>query len=433
MSSEQLLLTVDSGSRRVEVVLPTDTPIAELVPRLLEVCGIPPAGEAGDRSQWVLALPDGEVLLGNRTLSQYDLGEESLIQLRDVVGAPLQPAPPTDSTADTPRPVARRVKLPPPTALPRRLQAMGEALVAPGPSRKSGVLAAAASAERLRIPRAHSALERARGAWHDSDYRSQLDEMISAPRLTRCATIAVISPKGGVGKTTTAALLGTLLAMIRSDRVIAVDSNPDYGTLGRSLAPEHPIFVDDLLDVIHQPALTVTMLERCLGRASHGLLVLPAPTEPERMEKLDHDAYDRVIRRLQELAGIIVLDCGAGLQDQATRAAMEAADQLVLVSDAEPPTASLVAGAALRLAGSSSFTVVVNKVPRSGGRLDLGHLAEDLGAARGLIRINQDVEAAARVADGEFSWDTAPEAWQVALRELAAVLAVDWEDLGLTA
>src|SRR5207302_272234 len=323
MSSEQLLLTVDSGSRRVEVVLPTDTPIAELVPRLLEVCGIPPAGEAGDRSQWVLALPDGEVLLGNRTLSQYDLGEESLIQLRDVVGAPLQPAPPTDSTADTPRPVARRVKLPPPTALPRRLQAMGEALVAPGPSRKSGELAAAASAERLRIPRTHSALE----------------------------------------------------------------------------------------------------------RASHGLLVLPAPTEPERMEKLDHDAYDRVIRRLQELAGIIVLDCGAGLQDQATRAAMEAADQLVLVSDAEPPTASLVAGAALRLAGSSSFTVVVNRVPRSGGRLDLGHLAEDLGAARGLIRINQDVEAAARVADGEFSWDTAPEAWQVALRELAAVLAVDWEDL----
>src|SRR5438105_6453657 len=125
MSSEQLLLTVDSGSRRVEVVLPTDTPIAELVPRLLEVCGIPPAGEAGDRSQWVLALPDGEVLLGNRTLSQYDLAEKSLIQLRDVVGPPLQPAPPTDSTADTPRPVARRVKLPPPTALPRRLQAMG--------------------------------------------------------------------------------------------------------------------------------------------------------------------------------------------------------------------------------------------------------------------------------------------------------------------
>ncbi len=434
MSSEQLLLTVDSGSRRVEVVLPTDTPIADLVPRLLEVCAIPPGGEDADRAQWVLALPDGEVLLGNRTLSQYDLDEESLIELRDVAGAPLEPAAPADSTAAGPRLVARRVKLPPPAALPRRLQAMGEALVTSGSSRTSGELAApAASAERLRIPRAHSALERARDAWRDSDYRSQLDEMISAPRLTRCATIAVISPKGGVGKTTTAALLGTLLAMIRSDRVIAVDGNPDYGTLGRSLAPEHPIFVDDLLEVIHQPALTVTMLERCLGRASHGLFVLPAPTEPERMEKLDRDAYDRVIRRLQELAGIIVLDCGAGLHDPATRAAMEAADQLVLVSDAEPPTASLVAGAALRLAGSSSFTVVVNKLPRSGGRLDLAHLAEDLGAARGVIRINQDAEAAARVSDGEFTWDTAPEAWQVALRELAAVLAVDWEDLGLTA
>jgi len=256
--------------------------------------------------------------------------------------------------------------------------------------------------------------------------------VIRAPRLTSAATIAVVSPKGGVGKTTTAAVLGTLLAMIRSDRVVAVDTNPDYGTLGRILTPDHAIFVDDLLGVLHQPALTVTMLERCLGRAQHGLMVLPTPTDPDRMERLDDVAYERVIRRLQELAGILVLDCAAGLQDPVTRVALASANQLVLVTDADPITASLVAEAALRLAPETSFTFVVNKVPRSGSRLNVQHLAEDIPAARAVIEIEAHAAAAARVTDGEFNWNDAPDGWQVGFRELAAVLAAEWGPLGLT-
>jgi MinD-like ATPase involved in chromosome partitioning or flagellar assembly len=215
--------------------------------------------------------------------------------------------------------------------------------------------------------------------------------------------------------------------------VVAVDSNPDHGTLGRSLTAEHPIFVDDLLEVIDQPALTVTMLERFLGRGAHGLLVLPAPTDYERMEKLDHDAYERVIHRLQELAGIVILDCGAGLTHPATRAAMEAADQLVIVSDAEPLTASVVVEAARRLRDERSYTLVINNLPRSGVRLDLVELAGEVSPARGVIRVAADPEAAARVADGSFRWETAPEGWQLAFRELAAVLAADWQQLDLIA
>ena len=44
--------------------------------------------------------------------------------------------------------------------------------------------------------------ERAQAAWRSSDYRRRLDDAIAAPRLQRCPTIAVVSPKGGVGKTT---------------------------------------------------------------------------------------------------------------------------------------------------------------------------------------------------------------------------------------
>lgn len=178
--------------------------------------------------------------------------------------------------------------------------------------------------------------------------------------------------------------------------------------------------MDDLLSVLHQPALTVTMLERCLGRAQHGLLVLPAPTDPGRMERLDDAAYERVIRRLQELAGILVLDCAAGLQDPVTRVALASANQLVLVSDADPVTASMVAEAALRLPPETSFTFVVNKVPRSGSRLNVRHLAEDIPAARGVIEIETNAAAAARVTDGEFNWNDAPDSWQIGFRELAA-------------
>ena len=43
--------------------------------------------------------------------------------------------------------------------------------------------------------------------------------------------VAVMSLKGGVGKTTTTVGLGAMLASLRGDRVIAVDANPDRGTL----------------------------------------------------------------------------------------------------------------------------------------------------------------------------------------------------------
>jgi len=58
-----------------------------------------------------------------------------------------------------------------------------------------------------------------------------------ARALTRCNHVAVVSPKGGVGKTTCTFLAGDVLARDLRLRVIAVDANPDYGTLG-SLAPD---------------------------------------------------------------------------------------------------------------------------------------------------------------------------------------------------
>jgi MinD-like ATPase involved in chromosome partitioning or flagellar assembly len=279
-----------------------------------------------------------------------------------------------------------------------------------------------------------SARERAKVAWRDSDYLGRLDRAIGAPRLARCATIAVVSPKGGVGKTTLTVLLGSMLARLRRDRIVAVDTNPDFGSLGRTLTPDHQVFVDDLGDVLEQPDLSVTSLDRHLGRAVEGLMVLPAPTDPARMARLDESSYLRVIQRLQTMVGVLVLDCGTGLQEPAARAAQASADQILLVSDAHPSTASLVTEAAelLRTVGPP-MTLVVNKmVSPKQARIDLDGLERLVPDAHGLVCIDEDQRAAARVAGGDYSWDDAPEGWARQVRELAVVLQSAWPGLGLT-
>src|SRR6185369_2993578 len=60
--------------------------------------------------------------------------------------------------------------------------------------------------------------------------------------------VAVLSLKGGVGKTTTTVGLGATLASLRGDRVIAVDANPDRGTLSDKVHLETAATVRDLLN-----------------------------------------------------------------------------------------------------------------------------------------------------------------------------------------
>jgi MinD-like ATPase involved in chromosome partitioning or flagellar assembly len=131
------------------------------------------------------------------------------------------------------------------------------------------------------------------------------------------------------------------------------------------------------------------------------------------------------------MVGILVLDCGAGMRAPATRAALDAADQLVLVTDADPATASLVADVANRF-HERPHVLVVNKSPRRGGRLNLDRLAEDVPSAGAVVEIDADSQAAEAVGLGQFNWTLAQDGWQLAARELAAHLAAGWEKLGAT-
>jgi MinD-like ATPase involved in chromosome partitioning or flagellar assembly len=271
-------------------------------------------------------------------------------------------------------------------------------------------------------------------ALEDTDYLQRLNRAITRPQLTRCATIAVVSPKGGVGKTTITSLVGTLIAHLRRDLVLAVDANPDYGSLGRVLCPSHTFFVDDLaayFDSGAWSAPSMADLNARLGSGPHGLRVLPAPTDPDRMSHIDCDTYRNIIGRLSDYAGVLLLDCGTGLHEPAARAALAAADQVIVVSDADPATASLVAEAIKRIPVAAPLTLVVNKMPAHGARLDLNRLAETLPDVDYVVVIPAEPKAASTLGIGAFCWDGVPLAWQRSVRELAAVLIAGWASLGL--
>ena len=425
-----LQVTIRCSGTQVEANLPADVPVAELMPKILQLA-VPAEGRVpGDQEAWAAGPPEGSPFTPWTTLAESGVSNGAVIVVEryerwsGTVSATefLLPHQRTLSVLPQQTNLFGRVGAALSAAAGRSAAAPQNALVAPGRPVPQAFLA---------VPQGGSMAQRMRRSWRGTAYEHRLDTLIQTPQLRRCVTVAVVSPKGGVGKTTITALLGGIYALLRRDRIVAVDTNPDFGSLGRSLAPSHGVFVDDLLEVLDSPELTVTELDAHLGRGLHGLMVLPAPTDPKRMALLDQRAYTRVIRRLQEMVGMVLLDCGTGMHDPALRAALETSDQLVLITDADPATASLVAEAATFLKSTGvPIWLVVNRVPSSGSRLRISSLEAYLPFAKGLVVVPANGQAASHVADGTFDWREAPGAWTRSIRQLAAVLAASWGEIG---
>jgi MinD-like ATPase involved in chromosome partitioning or flagellar assembly len=164
-----------------------------------------------------------------------------------------------------------------------------------------------------------------------------------------------------------------------------------------------------------------------LGRGPDALMIAPAPTDPERARRLDEPAYRTLFSRLAELAEVLVLDCGTGLDSPAARAALGVADQLVLVTDGEPDTASLVAEAATdTLANLATPVFLVANMLTRRSRLDLARFEREIAFARGIVDLPRDRSGADSLQRSRFSWTRAPESWRAPVRELAALITASW-------
>ncbi|MFE6780009.1 AAA family ATPase, partial [Streptomyces sp. NPDC057676] len=155
-------------------------------------------------------------------------------------------------------------------------------------------------------------------------------ELIRTPVLS-CYRIAVISLKGGVGKTTTTTALGATLSTERQDKVIAIDANPDAGTLGRRVRRETGATIRDLVTAI--PYLNSYMdIRRFTSQAPSGLEILANDVDPAVSTTFNDEDYRRVIDVLGKQYPIILTDSGTGLLYSAMRGVLDLAHQLIIIS-----------------------------------------------------------------------------------------------------
>lgn len=161
--------------------------------------------------------------------------------------------------------------------------------------------------------------------------RKAIDARISRRFEGGTRFVPVLTRKGGVGKTTISVLLGMALADVREDRVIAIDANPDRGTLSERVNKQTRSTVRDLVN--HAPQITdFTELSAHVSRDETRLDVLASDTDPLLSEAFDENDYNVVADVTAKYYSIVLTDCGTGIVHSVMRATLQRADSVVIVS-----------------------------------------------------------------------------------------------------
>lgn len=203
---------------------------------------------------------------------------------------------------------------------------------------------------------------------------SEINAELAATTVSRVNRIAVVSPKGGVGKTTCTFVIGNLLASYPRLRVLALDANRDFGTLA-DLAPERSrskLTLAHLLDDLDRVRST-SDLGRYVSRLPSGLHILAAPRDARVMATMEPSLYGEVLEFVSIYYDVVLLDLGTGVVDPLAQFGLERADQAVVITAPEFVTTEKVLSALRYIgdagewtdpSGESSITVAVNRVPR---------------------------------------------------------------------
>ena len=209
--------------------------------------------------------------------------------------------------------------------------------------------------------------------------------------------VAVMSLKGGVGKTTTTVGLGATLATLRGDRVIAVDANPDRGTLSDKVRLETSATVRDLLNE-RQQVHRYADVRAFTSQASSRLEVLASDRDPGVSVAFSDADYRDVARVLEHYYSICITDCGTGLLHSAMGGVLALADQIVLVSSPSVDGARSASATLDWLDAHDYSDLVRNAVvvlstvrPRSKSTVDLDRLEQHFAArCRDVVRVPYD-------------------------------------------
>jgi len=258
--------------------------------------------------------------------------------------------------------------------------------------------------------------------------RRHLVERVNQP-IRGDYKIAVLSLKGGVGKTTTTVSLGSTFACLRGDHVVAIDANPDLGTLGGRIPSQTAATVRDLLND-QQRIHRYSDVRAFTSQAPSRLEVLASERDPHRADAFSEADYRASVAILDNFYNLILTDCGTGLTHSAMRGVLDTADALVLVSSPALDGAQS-ADATLNWLDAQGYrhlverTVVVISSSRPGSSgVNLNQLMEHFDAQ---VRAVQVIPFDAHLAEGsEVDLDRMASATREAFVELAALVADDF-------
>ena len=137
--------------------------------------------------------------------------------------------------------------------------------------------------------------------------------------------------KGGVGKTSVAASVGSVFAQLRpSDRIVAVDADTAFGRLGSRIDPTTRGSYWEL--AANRNMQTFDDLRARMGRNGVGLYVLAGESPSTRRRVLDPAVYREAAGLLDRHFTISVIDCGSTMDAPVTREALRDLDALIVVS-----------------------------------------------------------------------------------------------------
>jgi MinD-like ATPase involved in chromosome partitioning or flagellar assembly len=331
---------VDSGYEGYSEAFPTYSPYP---PPPQQQYGPPPGAEQGYQQQYYAPPPGAEQAPPPYPYAPQPEAEQAYQQQQyPPQQYPQQYAPPPGPEQGQPYPGQQQYGPPPGAEQGPPFAPLPDAYAQQQP--EGGQTADSLSAEMLLRGRRHAPA----GGWRRAVYKASggvihpgesPQELRRRELLARARTpvagghhrVAVMSLKGGVGKTTTTVGLGATLASMRGDRVIAVDANPDRGTLSDKVRLETATTVRDLLNE-HGQIQRYADVRAYTSQSSSRLEVLASDRDPAVSEAFSEEDYRTVAHVLEHFYSICLTDCGTGLLHSAMAGVLGLANQLVLVS-----------------------------------------------------------------------------------------------------
>ena len=175
-----------------------------------------------------------------------------------------------------------------------------------------------------------SAVKRAAQVWE------ALHGPVTSPQSASTGKqITIFSPKGGVGKTTTAVNLAIALADKGKNRVCVVDLDLGFGDIAITLQlfPARTI-----ADAVHmESGLDAALLETLLTPHRDNVYALVAPVQPDAKDTIPASLTGRILRLLKQSFDYVVVDT-APTFDEHVLQAFDETDEILLLTTLDVPT-----------------------------------------------------------------------------------------------